>query len=189
MQLRSRIMVATAALAVIVPLVMIQGSESTSASTPIRCGTQFGVWPCLQAVSNSTKIISVNYWAHNPQPLPEPTMTLDGGAFHLELVGPGGAISRTHPSSPSQREPIHGPSPGCRPQRMEVVGGAFTVPTSGSTPPFPSAAVIGMSLWLIDASKISRKCPEPFTRSPSAGATLQQPRRAVTLAGLPRPSR
>jgi hypothetical protein len=92
MQLRSRITVAAAALAVIVPLVMIQGSEGASASTPIRCGTQFGVWPCLQAVSNSTKIIGVNYWAHNPQPVREPGMTLDGGAFHLELLGPGGGF-------------------------------------------------------------------------------------------------
>ena len=89
MHLRSRIIVAAAALAVIVPL-MIQGSDSASASTPIRCGTQFGVWPCLQAVSNSTKIIGVSYWAHNPEPVPEPDVTLDGGAYHLELVGPGG---------------------------------------------------------------------------------------------------
>jgi hypothetical protein len=188
MQLRSRIMVAAAALAVIVPLVMIQGSESASASTPIRCGTQFGVWPCLQAVSNSTKIIGVNYWAHNPQPLPEPTMTLDGGAFHLELVGPGGAFSRTHPSSPSQREPIRGPSPGQR-QRMDVVGGAFTAPTSGSTPPSPSAAVTVMSLWLIDASTISRKCPEPFTRSPSAGATCSNPSEQLPWPACYAPSR
>lgn len=115
MQLRSRITVAAAALAVIVPLVMIQGSQSASASTPIRCGTQFSVWPCLQAVSDSTKIIGVNYWAHNPQSVPEPGPSLNGNWFHLELVGPGGAFSRTHPAgSALQREPIHGPSPGQR---------------------------------------------------------------------------
>lgn len=90
MQLRSRITVAAAALAVIVPLVVIQGSQSTSASTPIRCGTQFSVWPCLQAVSNSTKIIGVTYWAHNPQSVPEPGPSLNGNWYHLELVGPGG---------------------------------------------------------------------------------------------------
>jgi hypothetical protein len=48
-------------------------------------------------VSNSTKIIGVNYWAHNPQPLPEPAMTLDGGAYHLELLGPGGGFLQNSP--------------------------------------------------------------------------------------------
>jgi hypothetical protein len=97
MQLRGRIMVAAAALAVIVPLMMIQGSGSASASTPIRCGTQFVPWPCLQAVSDSAKIIGVNYWAHNPEPFTEPAVTLDGGAFHLELVGPGGGFLQNSP--------------------------------------------------------------------------------------------
>lgn len=111
MQLRSRITVAAAALAVIVPLVMIQGSQSASASTPIRCGTQFSVWPCLQAVSDSTKIIGVNYWAHNPQSVPEPGPSLNGNWFHLELVGPGGLspelIRRDQPCSGSQYTGLH----------------------------------------------------------------------------------
>jgi hypothetical protein len=43
-------------------------------------------------VSDSTKIIGVNYWAHNPESFSEPSVTLDGGAFHLELLGPGGGF-------------------------------------------------------------------------------------------------
>jgi hypothetical protein len=48
-------------------------------------------------VSDSTKIIEVNYWAHNPEPFTEPAVTLDGGAFHLELVGPGGIFLQNSP--------------------------------------------------------------------------------------------